>query len=63
MVTMHSLFLTEKPVPLQSMASTTMCSVIALSALTKELDIQDRQFSHREMTVPMPTDNGAAWSK
>ena len=49
---MHSLFLTEKPVLLQSMASITMCSVIDLSALTNVLHIQDRQFSHRELTVP-----------
>ena len=49
---MHSLFLTEKSVPLQSMATKTMCSVIGLSALTNELHIQDRQFSHRELAVP-----------
>lgn len=49
---MHSLFLTEKSVPLRSLDSTTMCSVIDLSASTKELDIQDRQFSHREMAAP-----------
>ena len=60
---MHSLFLTEKSVPLRSLAPITMCSVIDLSASTKELDIQDRQFSHREMAVPMPTDTGTALSK
>ena len=60
---MHSLFLTEKSVSLPSMATTTMCSVLDLLALTNELHTQDRQFSNREMTVPMPTDNGAAWSK
>ena len=60
---MHSLFLTEKSVPLQSMATKTVCSVIDLSALTSYLHTQDRQFSHREMTVPILTDDGTAWSK
>ena len=60
---MHSLFLTEKPVPLLSMATATMCSVIDPSALTNEMYTQDRQFSHREMAVPMLTDDGTAWNE
>lgn len=60
---MHSLFLTEKPVPLPSMATTTMCSATDPTALTSNLNTQDRQFSLREMTVPILTDYGTAWSK
>ena len=50
---MHSLFLTEKSVPLEGMAPTTMCSVIDTIASTGFLYTQDRQFSHREMAVPI----------
>ena len=49
---MHSLFLTEKSVPLEGMAPTTMCSVIDTIASTSFLYTQDRQFSHRELAVP-----------